>query len=56
MVHNGHKRADNVFSSEVCRLNEPASLKKEHKGFKKKDSYPKSPQNGNRVRVLGKGT
>lgn len=56
MVHNDHKRADNLFSSEVCRLNEPARLKEEHKGFKQKGSYPKLPQNGNRVRVLGKGT
>lgn len=31
MVHNAHKRADNLFSSDVCRLKEQISFKKEYK-------------------------
>lgn len=38
MVHNGHKRAGNLFCSEVCRLTEEESYEKEHKVV----SYPRA--------------
>lgn len=34
MVHNGHERACNPFSSEVCSLIKQVSFKKGHKASK----------------------
>lgn len=55
MMHNGHKRARNPFSSEVCSLTKHASFKRDTSLLSEKGSLPKSTlQNGNRVGT-GKG-
>lgn len=42
MMHNGHKRARNPFSSEVCSLIKHASFKRDTSLLSEKVAYPRA--------------